>query len=177
MEDFNTYEYAATQKVEGKWLLYRILLISLYVIYTAAYFIIIFVTRMLPLGALIPVTLWIIIFFTWRYVKPDYKYTIESGTLTFTVIYVNKTKRKKTVFKVSSAEKIAPVRDILEDIKAFSPELVYSALPSAHTADAHAALYKNSDGKRCIFYFVATAQALNLMRFYNSRTIVTKTAK
>lgn len=176
MDDFNTYEYAATQKAEGKWLIYRILLISLYVLYAAGYFVFIFITRMIPLGALIPVTLWIIIYFTWKYTRPDYKYIIEAGKLTFYVIYGNKKNHLKTEIRISSAEKIAPVRDISADISEFAPEIVYNALPCQNTADAYAALYKNEAGKRCVFYFVATAQALKLLHFYNSRTIITKTA-
>ena len=59
MEDFNTYEYAATQKSEGKWRVRRMLLLLAYVLYTAAYFVAIFISKLIPLGALIPVTLWI----------------------------------------------------------------------------------------------------------------------
>ena len=176
MDDFNTYEYAATQKSEGKWLIYRILLMALYISYTAGYFIFIFVTRMIPLGALIPVTLWIIIYFTWKYTKPDYKYVIEAGKLTFYVLYGNKKKRQKAEIQISSAEKIAPVHDISDEISAFAPQNTYNALPSVNAADAYAALYKDEAGKRCVFYFVATAQALKLLHFYNSRTVVTKTA-
>lgn len=177
MDDFNTYEYAASQKIEEKWLIYRILLMSLYVLYTTGYFVFIFVTRMIPLGALIPVTLWIIIFFTWKYTKPDYKYVIEAGKISFYVIYGNKKKHLKAEIRVSSAEKIAPVSDISDEISTFAPEVVYSALPSRNATDAYAVLYKNGSGKKCVFYFVATAQALKLLHFYNSRTQVTKTAK
>lgn len=177
MDDFNTYEYAASQKTEGKWLIYRILLMTLYVLYTTGYFVFIFVTRMIPLGALIPVTLWIIIFFTWKYTKPDYKYIIEAGKLNFYVIYGNKKKHLKAEIRVSSAEKIAPVSEISAEIADFSPEIVYSALPCSNASDAYALLYTNESGKKCVFYFVATEQALKLLRFYNSRTVVTKTAK
>ncbi len=177
MGDFNTYEYAATQKAEGKWLIYRILLMSLYALYTAGYFVFIFVTRMIPLGALIPVTLWIIIFFTWKYAKPDYKYVIKAGKLNFYLIYGNKKKHLKAEIRISSAEKIAPVSNISSEIAAFAPEIVYSALPNQDAADAYAVLYKNENGKKCVFYFVATAQALKLLHFYNSGTEVTKTAK
>lgn len=176
MDDFNTYEYAAAQKSEGKWLVYRILLMTFYVLYCVGYFIFIFKTRMIPLGALIPVTLWIIIYFTWKYTKPDYKYVIEGGKLTFLVIYGNKKKRKKTEIRISSASKIAPVCNITADISDFAPQTVYNALPRANAADAYAILYNDEGGKRCVFYFVATAQALKLLHFYNSRTEVVKTA-
>ena len=179
MDDFNTYEYAATQKSEGKWRLRRILLLSAYVIYTAIYFVAIFLSKFIPLGALIPVTLWIIVFFTWRYVKPDYKYVIEKGTLTFFITYGNK--KKKSVppvmsFKISSAEAIAPRAEVEALANVLHGVKVYSAVPSLNAADQYGALYKDESGSYCVFYFVATSQGLKLLRFYNSKTVVTETA-
>ena len=179
MEDFNTYEYAATQKSEGKWKMRRILLLTAYVIYTAVYFVAIFVSKLIPLGALIPVTLWIIVFFTWRYVKPDYKYVIEKGTLTFYIAYGNKKKKAlapEMSFKVSSCEAIAPRQEIEAMANALFGIKVYSAVPSVNAADQYGALYKDESGNYCVFYFVATSQALKLLRFYNSKTVVTATA-
>lgn len=83
--ELNTYEYSAEQKTEGKWLVYKLLLVSAYIAYTLIYLALIIKTGFVPLGALIPLTLWIIIFFTWRYTSPDYTYTVLSGELTFTV--------------------------------------------------------------------------------------------
>lgn len=178
MDDFNTYEYAATQKSEGKWKIRKILLLCAYVLYTVAYFLIIFITKVIPLGALIPVTLWILVFFTWRYVKPDYKYVIEKGTLTFYVVYGNKKKalKAKMNFKVSGAEAIAPREEILKRVEEISGIKVYSAVPSVSAPDQYGAIFKDDDGGYAVFYFVATAQALKLLRFYNSKTIVTATA-
>lgn len=175
--EFNTYEYSAQQKSEGKFLVRKILMLLLYLAFTTAYLVVIFVTRIIPLGALIPVFLWMLIFFTWRYVKPDYKYEIATGMMTFSVKYGNKKKGKTvTEFKVSTAEKILPVATYGEEIAAFAPKKVYSALPSQNATDAYAALYTDQNGDRCVFYFVATEQALKLLRFYNSRTVVVKTA-
>ena len=176
MEDFNTCEYGAEQKSEGRWRLFRTLMLSAYALYTLAYFVIIYITRIFPLGALIPITLWIIIYFTWRYTKPDYRYLIEKGTMTFFVMFGKKKKIKKTEIKVSSAEAIAPADALKEKISEFAPQKTYSAIPSVSACDVYAALYTDAEGKRCVFYFVATSQALKLLHFYNSKTVVVKTA-
>ena len=174
--EFNTYEYSAQQKAEGKFFVRKMLMLALYLAFTLAYLAVILITRIIPLGALIPVFLWILIFLTWRYVKPDYKYEISTGMLTFSVKYGNKRKGKVVAeFKVSTAEKILPVATYEEEIKAFDAKKVYSALPSLSANDAYAALYTDKDGNKCVFYFVATEQALKLLRFYNSRTVVVKT--
>ena len=174
--EFNTYEYSAQQKPEGKFRVRMILFLALYFLFSATYFVVIYITRVLPLGAILPIFLWMLIFFTWRYVKPDYKYEIVTGTLTFTVRYGNKRKGKvATEFKVSSAHAIIPAADSEPTVKEFAPAKVYSALPSVSAADAYVALYTDKSGNKCAFYFVATEQALKLLRFYNSRTVVVKT--
>ena len=117
-----------------------------------------------------------LVFFTWRYTKPDYRYFIEKGTLSFYVYFGKKTKKKKTEFTISSAEAIAPIDSLKEKIREFAPAAVYSAVPSIKSTDVYAALYTDSKGKKCVLYFVATERALKLLRFYNSRTEVIKTA-
>lgn len=176
MEDFNSYEYTAERRAEGVWLLLKILMIVGYLAFAVGYFVIIYVTRVFPLGALIPFFLWILIHFTWKYVKPDLKYTIDHGTLSYFVIYRRKSGRKKLEIKISDAEEIAPMNDIKDKIAAFSPNRIYSALPSKKNADAYAILYTDKQGKRCVFYFVATEASLKLLRIYNSKTVITKVA-
>ena len=179
MEGFNSYEYGAEQKAEGKFLVAKLLLLFLYVAYTVAYFVIIFVTRIFPLGALIPVTLWMLIFFTWRYISPDYKYEIEGGTFTFYKNYgkTDKSKKKKSEFKISGAEAIAPIDSIKSEIKAFAPKRVFNAIPYKASPDQYAAIYTDTEGVKCVLYFVATAQSLKLLHLHNSRTVLEKTAK
>ena len=170
------YEYTVEQKCEGKWKLRKRLMLTLYVFYTIAYFLVIYITRIIPLGALIPVTLWILIFFTWRYVKPEYKYRIESSFLTFTVIYGVRTKKEIFKTKICDAEYILPLTEAEALIRDLKPRIRYNALPCANCEDAYAMLYTDADGRRCIFTFKATAQALKSLRFYNSSTkIVTTT--
>ena len=176
MDDFNTYEYAAEQKNEGKWKLIRSLTLSAYILFVAAFFLVIYITRLIPLFAIAPIIVSMLVFFTWKYTKPDYRYFIERSKFTFYVYYGKKTKRKKTEFTISSAEAIAPKAELAERIREYKPSRVYSAVPSVKSNDVYAALYTDEKGKKCVICFVATEKALKLMRFYNSRTVVTKTA-
>ncbi len=178
MEDFNTYEYAAAQKSEGKWRVRKVLLLLAYLIFTAIFFTVLFISKLIPLGALYPVAMWIIVFLTWRYVNPDYKYVIEKGTLTFYLAYGSKKRQSlkpQMSFKVSLAEAIAPRAEIEAKVNELHGIKVYSAIPSVSAADQYGAIYKDESGSYCVFYFVATSQALKLLRFYNSKTVVTTT--
>lgn len=176
MDDFNTYEYATEQKSEGGWFAFKILLLSAYILFATGYFVTVYIIRMIPLVAVLPIFIWMLVFFTWRYTTPDYSYVIASGTLTFYVSYSKKGKKsKKTEFKISTASAIAPRDTLAKEIEIFSPQHVYSAVPGVNSADIYTALYTDKNGKNCAFHFVATAQALKLLHLYNSKTEMTKT--
>ena len=170
MEGFNTYEYSAEQKIEGKWLFLRLFFIFFYIAFATAYFIVIYVTRIFTLGALIPIAVWVLIFLTWRYTSPDYKYEISSGTLRFFVTYKKKS-REKLKIKISEAEAIIPIDTEGDKLRDFSPWKIYTAVPSKNSTDVYAVLFYNEKGKRCAFLFVATEEAVRLLAIYNSKTV------
>ena len=173
--DFTNYEYAVDKKREGSLKLLTYLLLFSYVAFVGAFFGILYWIRLIPVGATIPIFLWILVFFTWRYVQIDNKYTMESGKLTFERIYGNRTKKVVAEFRMKVASIVAPLKDNEENIKEFAPHHVYNALPSANCDDAYVAFYTDKDGKKCIFLFQATAQALKVFHYYNDKTVVTRT--
>ena len=83
-ESINYAEYAVAQKAEGKNLLLRILLITGYVLFAAAYFLF-FTTylKIVMLISLLPLFIWMLVFFTWRFAAVEHEYQISSGTITF----------------------------------------------------------------------------------------------
>ena len=98
-EAFNHADYAYTKKKEGKLLFFTVLLILLYVLFVVGFFLLCYVSRLIPLFAVAPVLLWILVFLTWRYVSYDIYYTFESGTLTF---YRRAGKKPKAAKKILS---------------------------------------------------------------------------
>ena len=73
-EMFTTYEYVVAQKAEGRFLLRKLLFLLLYVVYIVSLLLVGVITRIgIPLLALVPVTTWILVFFTWRYAKVEYE--------------------------------------------------------------------------------------------------------
>lgn len=186
MNEFTTYEFAVSQKVEGKWLLARVGLIVFYVFYVVALLAVALRTRIfVPFLALIPITLWMIVFFTWRYTAVDYEYSITSGELTFSRIYGNRTRRRVSTIVLRDAVCIAPLDNGEHSAKAaaFHPEREYSAISSLTAPDIYYILFEYQNKKkkekcRAIFYFEATGRALQICRFYNpSATVLTKTTR
>ncbi len=154
----------------------RVGMIALYVVYVISLFTVGILTRLgIPMMALVPLTTWILIFFTWRYVSIDYEYSITSGSLTFSKIFGNRTRRAVLEFKLKDAVAIAPLSDRLQasKLEAYAPEIVYSALSDEGAEDGYFAIFEQ-DGKKCAFLFEATGQTLKVCRFYNPSVTVVR---
>lgn len=184
MNEFATYEYTVRQKIEGKWILARVGLIFLYLSFVFAWVIFGLRTRIfVPLLALIPVTTWILIFVTWRYVSVEYEYSVTSGIFTFTKVFGGKSRKKAVEFCLRDAIMIAP----LDDEKArtyaekYQPEREFHAISSLSSPDVYFVLFeyenkREKEKRRAILYFEATARALQVCKFYNaSATTVRET--
>ena len=174
--EFCQYEYTVSRKPEGIFALMKLLLVLFYIAFAVAYFVVIYIIGIIPLGALIPVALWILVFFTWRYVKQDYKYEISGSHITFSVIYGNKKPKSRCEIQINTAKAIIPLDASAEEIAAHAPKRIYSAIPKKNCEDAYAILYTDEAGRNCVFKFKATAEALHLLHLYNSNTIIRKTA-
>lgn len=184
MNEFATYEYSVRQKIEGKWIFARIALVFLYLSFVLAWILFGVRTRIfVPLLALIPVTTWMLVFATWRYVSVEYEYSITSGILTFTKVFGGKSRKKILELSLRNAVLIAP----LDDEKArtyaekYRPEREFHAISSLSSPDVYFLLFeyenkKEKQKRRAILYFEATDRALQVCRFYNtSATTVRET--
>ena len=170
--EFNSYEFASEKKIKGTLKLRAVLLVFLYVVYVLVTFFLITVFKVVPLGALIPITLWILVLCSWRFVKIDNKYIVESGVMCLKRRYGNSKPKKLTEFHVKDAIAIAPLDEKgREEIAAFKPEKSFDALPYSECERGYYALYTDETGKRCALCFMATDEALKILSFYNGKTV------
>ncbi|MBE6555832.1 MAG: hypothetical protein E7663_06360 [Ruminococcaceae bacterium] len=175
MNEFSTYEYAVKQRIEGKWLVARIGLIFLYIAAGLSLLISGFVLKIiLPLLALAPIAICLLIFVTWRYVSVEYEYSITSGILTFTKIFGGRSRKRVLEVTLKDAVRIAPLDNGEETAKAavWHPEREFSAISTLRAPDIYFMLFevedrRNREKRRAVFYFEATARALQIIRFYN----------
>ena len=111
MESLNCAQYAYEKKQEGSLAVMKTVLIFIYIAFTLGFFLFCFITRIIPLFAVCPIFLWMLVFFTWPMVKFDIVYTFEHGNLTFYKEYRwLKGKKRKELLKmrIQEAERIAP---------------------------------------------------------------------
>lgn len=176
MHEFSGYEFVVSQRREGKWILARICLVAFYTLFALTALLLGLQLRLIvPLLAFIPLSLWVLIFITWRYVQVDYEYALVSGTLTFTKIYGNRSRKRIFEMQLRDAVRIAPLADEQEAARgtAYAPEREFVGVSSMCAPDIYFMLFELEDKRshekrRAIFYFEATAKALSICRFYNA---------
>ena len=164
--ELNSYSYSVEKKKEGSYLLKRRLMISAYVAYCVVFFLIIYITRIFPLGAVIPLTLYIIYLFTWKYVSVEYKYTVEAGGFALFRIYGGRKDKKLCELRIKGAKRIIPMSKFKDEIDAFSPKNVYDGRSSSTSDCAYAILFFEN-GVPSAVYIDAPEQSVKALHYYN----------
>lgn len=138
-ESLNFADFSAEKRAEGMLLVMRCLLVAFYILFVGCAFLVCYLSRIIPLFAIAPILLWILVYFTWRYVSYDIHYTFDHGIMTFAHVYANRTKRiKKVRLTVQIRDAVylghldaAETAEWREQVK-----VVYDFLPSRKAADA-----------------------------------------
>ena len=164
--EVNSYDYTVDKKSQGSYKVKRTLMIMAYVLYCLAFLVVIIWTRIIPLGALIPLTLYIIYLCTWRYVSLEYKYTVESGLFTLYTVYGGKKQKKMCEVRLKEAKRILPVCDFKDEIEAFGAVHVYDGRASKEVSDDYAILYYENE-EPAVIYIDAPEQSVKVLHYYN----------
>ena len=126
----------------------------------------------MPLIALLPISVWVLIYFTWRFVDVEFEISVTSGILTLSKIY-GKISRK-TVFEIpiKSISMIAPYsEDNMHRIERFSPNIYFCALSANDVKNQYFALFETESEEKAVFIFESDGEAgkiLKIFKFYNS---------
>ncbi|MBQ8748026.1 MAG: hypothetical protein IJZ08_09215 [Clostridia bacterium] len=165
----NYTEYTVAQKAEGKNLTNRLLLILLYTVYSVVFavFFLAGPVKIPMLVALLPVTLWIIIFFTWRFVSVEHEYMLASGVMTFVDIYGGRKRKALFACPVKEMREIAPLRPTTQ----LNAKTVIDMRGSVKSADSYYFIINDRDGESAAVLFEATSKAVQIMKYYNSATV------
>ena len=170
--DFETYEYVIVPRPTAKNKLLKALLIVCYVLFVIAWFIFGALTGFYALLALIPVTLWMLVFATWRYSNVEYEYSVLSGRITFSKIYGGRSRKKVLELDLRSAEAILPLNEKQSErlIDDFDPQSEISFISHSESPDAYAVLFREDDTK-CAVYMEINARMMKTCKLYNSHAL------
>ena len=172
----NQYEYIVKQKNEGIWRWRRIMMIALYVVFNLSYLLAFLLTFPWAVTFL-PLLDWALIFFTWRYVSPEYEYSTLSGEITFTTIWGGRTRKKLFTINIRDFQKIAPYDEAAEAyVTAQKCNRDFKCMSSLQAPDLYYGIFMLGDEK-CVVYFEATEKALKILKYYNIGTVIVPTTK
>ena len=160
-------EYSYERRTEGKRLLLRTLAIAGYVLFVVLYFMFAYFTMLIPLFALCPVTLWIIVYFTWPLLSYDYYFEFQTGTLS---VGTERRRKKSTARKqrlsirVKEAEKI--YRLPVGRVKISGVDRCHD-FSSTALSDKRIAIVFQNDGKKYACIIECTAALAKMLRSYS----------
>lgn len=175
MEGQNMYEYVVSPKAQPAWKIKRLLAVLGYILYVVVLFTVGIISRLLvPCLALVPLSTWMLIWFTWRYVSVEYEYSFVSGTMTLNHILGGRNRKKVVDIRIKNAVAIAPYDgEYIKTAEQYAPEKTYDFCSSMQSPDLYFLLFETDNARRGIVYFEATKEALRILRYYNSSTVIT----
>jgi hypothetical protein len=82
--------------------------------------------------------------------------------------------RKKVLeLRIKELRTIAPYDgDYIKQAEQYLPEKSFDFSSSMQSPDLYFSLFETEDGRRGILYFEATREALRILRYYNTSTVI-----
>lgn len=167
------FEYVVAKAKTPTLLFQRITLIALYVLWGAALLLIGTATRLLVYFiALIPLSLWVLVFFTWRLTQVEYEYSFFTGELTVTRVLGGRTRRELCRVSIRGLSRVLPYDGEYEgQITSFGADRVISVLSRESAPTAYVALWVDSEKTRYALLFEPNEKALRILRYYNMTAV------
>lgn len=177
MNEFNTYEFVVTQKVEGAALMKRIFGIIGLVFGFLIPFAALCIFKIPQFVAVLVLVYIPFVIFIWRYFKVEFEYSMTSGVMTFSRVFDSKSRKKLFDVTIKDMHEIAPydeeAREHLETLPLVKNHLFVSHMAAP---DIYYAVFEE-DGDLQVVYFEATAKALHILRYYNMLTKMSKVSR
>ena len=170
------YEYAVSEKKSRTLLFKRIALIALYVLWGIGWLMAgVIIKLIVPFLAFIPISLWALVFFTWRLTQVEYEFSFFAGELTVSRVLGKRSRRTLCQVQLRDVELLIPCSadGADEKIDRFAPQRVIFAASSEDSPMLFAALFKDENGAPSVLYFEPDEKARKTVRHYNVTAIST----
>ncbi len=166
------FEYAVREAKSKTLLFKRITLIAIYCLWAGGWlFVGLWFQLIVPFLALIPLTLWIIVFFTWRFTQVEYEYSFFAGELTVCKILGGRSRKKLAEITIRNISEFYPCTDeFAARIDAFHEEKTIYAASSLSAPNLCVMLWNDEENGRTALYFEPNEKALKILKYYNPST-------
>lgn len=163
------YEYTVAEQKSKALLFKRVTLIAIYVLWAAAWLILGIAVRIIaPLLAFIPLTLWILVFFTWRRTQVEYEYSFFAGALSVSRVLGGRSRRLLIEVSIRDLASVYPCdQEYAAHIDAYGAERIVFAASSSESEKLYAALWNDEDSGKHVLYFEPDEKAIKIIRYYN----------
>ena len=162
------YEYTVGQKKTAALTLKRVALIACYVLWAAGLLLLgIKIKLIVPLLALVPLSLWILVFLTWRWTQIEYEFSCFAGTLTVSRILGGRSRRTLAEITLRNLISLRPCdEESSARAESQATRRAVFALSSTDADGIYVALWSDGDDRR-VLYFEPTDKALRIIRSAN----------
>lgn len=167
--------YGVAKKKEGKYSLFRILMLCAYALFVIGFAGFFIAMNILPIIAIVPVLTYILVLATWRFVSIEYEYYILDGEFRMLKLYGSKSMRELCRVRVSAMKTIAPYSG---EYKVAADEVkIQNRIESVSSMDAPDVYYAifEDGGEECVVFFEVIEKTLKALKYYNSEVIAGKT--
>ncbi len=176
MNENNTFEFVVDEIAEGsrkaKKILGRGIILGVIIA-----FIVVCLAIKFFWGAILPLVFLGVFMYLWKYFNVELEYSMTSGMMTFSRIYGGNKRKKVLELLIKDMREIAPVTDdTMAHLNSLGVEQDYLFASSSKADDMYYAIF-DKDGKLSVVYFEATQKTLQILRYYNSATVITQVAR
>lgn len=168
------YEYSVAEAKNKKLLAKKLLFLAAYVLYAAVVLVVgVIVKLILPILCFIPLSIWIIVFLTWKYTQVEYECSFFSGNLTVSKVLGNRTRKKLCEVHLRDLTAVVPYDEAhLSRVEAFQAEKTVFAASDVNAENLYAALWTDKDsGKRMMLLLEPNEKAIKIIKYYNMAAI------
>ena len=172
----SSYEYVVAEKKTRAVIFKRVALIISYILWVILLIVVGMMIRLIaPLLAFIPLSLWVLVFLTWRLTQVEYELSFFSGKLTVCRILGGRSRKVLCQVMIRQMDQILPYEEeYVAKIEAYGADRTLFAASHTDAPQLYAALWKDEDGKKTILCFEANERALKILRFYNASALTRK---
>jgi hypothetical protein len=165
------YEYTVSEQKNAALTFKKISLMTLYVLWVGGLLLLgAQIKLILPLLALIPVTTWMLIFFTWRLTQVEYEYSFFTGELTVCRILGGRSRKVLVKVKLRDLCDVYPCSNTVaaERVEAFAADRTVFAASSPQSATLCSAMWKDESNQKITLFFDCNEKAAKILRYYNA---------
>ncbi|MBE6601869.1 MAG: hypothetical protein E7637_05120 [Ruminococcaceae bacterium] len=163
------YEYTVSEAKSKTLLFKKITLVAVYCLWAVAWFSVGLMTKLLvPFLALVPLSLWILVFLTWRYTQIEYEYSYFTGILTVNKILGSRSRKQLAKITIRDLTAVYPCdEEYAARIEAFGENKTVFAASSENAPNLYAALWTDESGVKHALYFEPNEKAIKILKYYN----------